>query len=796
MSSNPSSVAGSNSTSANTMKTGQSIISSEGISGNSSSHINGAATEQSSLSSGPQSSSTGVSGGQGDGETSNSRERLVKCETMKERRERSMSVESSDSENNDDPEVQTGVRRSPPEKSFDERVSKAPKRIKQVLEYAKLMEDRVQALETKVQALEGEKSQATEDESNDGATPATNATPASGYPLVLPEDGFNLNPEVKKHISAKEFHNCVSEYVIDVLYGGTADALASQGKSGASQAQSTPMPKRLDVSGDQASKEPRVHTLGTRPSRVKINSLRLRVALSKVTGQSVALNTRQILAPFKLFTDYEQEIRQHEKVLEEKVRPGKNTAQAISTMDKGVGDQANQTELDDTSKLLIMSDMPAEELPRGENPASNIAEPTSKPVPPDDVVHKDASAGSVEGEGDTLDGEEDIDESTLDVGCIYEVMETCQVSRRVASKALVAVGGNEDKALLNLQSNMSPAELEAAEVVMSEILLPEWRALLRFLDEDLKDALDICAQIRSGELKKISFHDLHHLFKPGDVVFASDERRMDAFQVLAVSGGRRVLTQGGPNDIIDDPEGTTKGNPEKAAENPFRSSVRYNPFMVECFYYDFDGSHFGAVGKDFVIKGYDDLKPVTSLTVYPAQFRHEGGDWKTDLVRRGEKFVRLCASTEVAHKQYVGRTLDDPSEELDSRVIIDFHFASTIAGSSRPNGDGWVRGLVLNAPFEADMDEVTETIPADSDGRVYCHRIYCQVCSHSNIRSPIFNEQTLDRDNTNRFFERSPLLSKDDIVDKDLGPDELMLLPLRLFGFVLRSRKWGKSSLP
>ena len=227
-----------------------------------------------------------------------------------------------------------------------------------------------------------------------------------------------------------------------------------------------------------------------------------------------------------------------------------------------------------------------------------------------------ADAGNEPGnEDEDLD---EIDSSGIEIPGhdILDVMEACQIGRKEAVKALKE-HSLSSYAITAVLGKMTPEEKLKVDIGVAKLILAEWRALIAFLDEDLKSTLETCSQIRSGTLKAIAYDDLSHLYKPGDIVISTQNRRLQAYTVIATSGGRELLTDsiitGGP---------PMPGEPPKETL-PIRTIQRYSPFIVDCWYYDFAGIGLECISKSITIPKYDDLKAVTALTLYPEAL-HDG----------------------------------------------------------------------------------------------------------------------------------------------------------------------------
>ncbi|GLA61841.1 hypothetical protein AtubIFM54640_002374 [Aspergillus tubingensis] len=163
--------------------------------------------------------------------------------------------------------------------------------------------------------------------------------------------------------------------------------------------------------------------------------------------------------------------------------------------------------------------------------------------------------------------------------------------------------------------------------------------------------------------------------------------------------------------------------------------------------------------KTISIRPYNGQLSITALEAYPLEFEPRVGEV---LVQRGRKFVDLA---KVSHRRYKGLNLRggdfNKYEEIDSDVIIDFELAlrsNEVATDFPEYGEG-----VILDPTEEDYDEThDETVDFDS--------------------KDLLNRLRSD------FIQHTSLL--EDLDLEALSDDSLMLLPPRVYGYVLLSRAW------
>ncbi|KAL4917348.1 hypothetical protein BDW62DRAFT_218165 [Aspergillus aurantiobrunneus] len=281
------------------------------------------------------------------------------------------------------------------------------------------------------------------------------------------------------------------------------------------------------------------------------------------------------------------------------------------------------------------------------------------------------------------------------------------------------------------------ASIKTTDLDDARILLDGFRALVYLLDNDLADLIQTHRQAREGTVKSIYFSHLWHLFWPGqEIVTRSPNKQV--FRVIQVSGGRRSLV------------------PRKAQSS--RNTI--SNLVIDCFHLDYDGKQVRPVPKTIAIRPYVGERSVAALDAYPLQYVDE--TTKSEFTKRGTKFVDLV---KVSHKRYKGLNLTNEDfhklEEIESDVIIDFELAyrSGDPGIKRPNFGG---GVILQ-PTEEDEEE-THGEDVNYDNEEFRTARYFKFLHHTSL----LEDRALDQ----------------------LEDEHLILLPDRVFGYVLLSRKW------
>ncbi|KAJ4315790.1 hypothetical protein N0V84_008194 [Fusarium piperis] len=297
------------------------------------------------------------------------------------------------------------------------------------------------------------------------------------------------------------------------------------------------------------------------------------------------------------------------------------------------------------------------------------------------------------------------------------------------------------------------------------------RCMMDFFDKNIKAKLD---HIDSPNYTHVSFHDIWHLFKPGDRVV--DQTEKQAYVIL------RVRT---PRHKVEEPwlrwykKPTNKNDSDSEDEGD--DDEGEDPVVLHCVYIDFDGKQFGPVSKKFKIPQFGELKDIRSLPVYP--FRHaKNKHLQEDFIKRGKMLLDVAKFKPM---YYMGLTLDT-RDEIDSQVVVDFNEA--LADEKRRKKWEPTIGPVGTAP--------------DDRGDEPC---MASCCDGQAVHDGEYIDSTLTENYVRSLIPKTSLRAPSLLLSprplEDLGgvegltEEELVVMTYRVFGFVLRSRKWAQLDL-
>ncbi|KAL7935954.1 hypothetical protein V8C35DRAFT_296461 [Trichoderma chlorosporum] len=322
---------------------------------------------------------------------------------------------------------------------------------------------------------------------------------------------------------------------------------------------------------------------------------------------------------------------------------------------------------------------------------------------------------------------------------------------------------------------------EEEEFTNSSTAYEHMSCLIDFMDYTIQARIDY---LSINQPRTISFNHLWYLFKPGDDVVAQGRRQ--AYRVISItSTGHKV---------------TPPWRTWRRDESEPNSHI-----TLFCVYIDFDGKQLGPVSKSFVISKFDGEKAITALEVYPIRFaeapvpsyqqNREGapkesseGSFQKELIDRGKMFIDVA---NVKHMHYNGFTLE-ARDEVDSQVMVDFAeaFAATQSSVWQPE----IESLIGKDLGGSGSSEDETCSAACCEGEHIYNDNYVNKTRNENYIASLMPGPDEPNDEPSVAIYPRPL--KEITASKNtLTDDDLIIMSYRVFGFVLRSRKWAQLDL-
>ncbi|RYP59350.1 hypothetical protein DL769_008569 [Monosporascus sp. CRB-8-3] len=332
--------------------------------------------------------------------------------------------------------------------------------------------------------------------------------------------------------------------------------------------------------------------------------------------------------------------------------------------------------------------------------------------------------------------------------------------------------------------------------------------LVEFIDNELEGRI---AYLASNDCQRVAFSDIWLLFKPGDFVLSKDGKQ--AYRVINAEYSKHSMKLPSPRDFW------MYG--AKARLEDF-------PIKIRCVYVDFDGEQLGPVLQTFSFHRFEGEKNVRSLDIIPLRLAENANKLQETLIKRGSTFIEACGTGRHGiPMHYSGLTLDT-KEEVDSQVVIDFEEAFAVHDGNSRNAKR--TGLtseqvileILGQHVMEDIKEkgkdlivlqdldamalnwkpVIKDIDPQGDEVEDGEDLNCipECCTNEIVHDDTYVEHRRSNEFIHDQFREQGTGSlaissrplKESMEDNDFIRDsERLIVTYRVFGFIMRSRKWG-----
>ncbi|KAI0445128.1 hypothetical protein F4803DRAFT_204591 [Xylaria telfairii] len=345
----------------------------------------------------------------------------------------------------------------------------------------------------------------------------------------------------------------------------------------------------------------------------------------------------------------------------------------------------------------------------------------------------------------------------------------------------------EDSKLDDKNAN---AHVDQDEYTSSPTAYQHLKCLVDFMDGDIYRKLQY---LKSDRCQTVTFSDIWYLFRPGLEVI--EQTRRQVYRILSISSAS--------HNVISPYSTARWGKDTKLVEE--------TPVWLHCVYIDFDGKNLGPVLRKVKISKFEGEKAVTALEVFPLSFaENTGSDEKEEtnssktstlrrrLIERGKKLLNV---TTPKHMHYNGLTIDT-RDEIDSHVVVDFEEAFLQAPGQNSNSantsseaqmPGWMPALdkLVGEPPEVSFEDDKCRSPCCRGENIHKSRDAEQKRNQQHMATLMPNDH--QQEPSLMIYPR--LLQDIKGRDNSLSDDDFLIMSYRVFGFVLRSRKWAKLDL-
>ncbi|KAF7530904.1 hypothetical protein G7054_g9402 [Neopestalotiopsis clavispora] len=301
--------------------------------------------------------------------------------------------------------------------------------------------------------------------------------------------------------------------------------------------------------------------------------------------------------------------------------------------------------------------------------------------------------------------------------------------------------------------------------------------LLQFIRSDLAPLVELHEGIKNVTLTHITFDNIWHLIKPGELLVSNREEKIQLVRAYAVTGGQRRIRNrtveealpGQARGMITATPTPFQGNDdsdEEYAESRIDATSgvgTWAPLRVDSYIMCSNGQKIGPVEVPQKIKHFTGYKKITDLEVYPLSFHEDSVGLLQQMRDRGLRYIEA-----LGHKNYegLGQLLSEETryEDIYGDVFVDPEAFYQANPSQRPR-------LGRLRKSRSDPSEATETI--------------------FNQMSSLVGDEVDSRLSEEYMASAQNRLTPIKIEDFDSGDVEnVAMLPQVVVGYRFRARKW------
>ncbi|KAF6829262.1 AAA family ATPase [Colletotrichum plurivorum] len=297
----------------------------------------------------------------------------------------------------------------------------------------------------------------------------------------------------------------------------------------------------------------------------------------------------------------------------------------------------------------------------------------------------------------------------------------------------------------------------------------DFEVLVSFMD---KYIFPLRKALRDTDDARVSFRELWHLYTPGTIVYVKESSvPQKLWRVIQVVGGTVPF-----KFDLPPPPGVAHDNYLKLGGATGEN--RTPAFTLDCYYVDFNGTNYVRVLKSFEIDEFQGSVHVQGLPILP--FRVATSEGLVDTNAMQERGIEFISYTQQSYCYFRGRSLSyEPngqvlnrpeggtvgsvavlSESIESPVVVDFERCFNTLPDWKP--------CRVSKELTVLYPDARLPPPPYDDDRVWDLRMAEQVLSYT------------DQTQSIEIYGRQPP-----------SEDDVLLLPNRVFAYVLRTRRWA-----
>ncbi|KAI0976296.1 hypothetical protein F4678DRAFT_456623 [Xylaria arbuscula] len=348
---------------------------------------------------------------------------------------------------------------------------------------------------------------------------------------------------------------------------------------------------------------------------------------------------------------------------------------------------------------------------------------------------------------------------------------------------------------------------ELQRLMRSRRAYAEMKCYVNFVKTRLIPRRDIFSNADYTRPSKIRYRDLASLFRVGDLVIepgvSQAESRIRDKRSSVVNGPATNVTEPKLWRVCyvseDTPTWSVQNLDAPGGQLQGRIDAGDEATHLRLYYVDFDGRRFSPVRGDVSVEFYEGEKEITKLPVYPLRFHKDHPCFLRELQERGQRFREIVSSGNPPFSYHGWTLTKDPSgrdiaarpgqettwpEYIESDVIVDFNEAFQVHPWWKPAFQQFPGAESFYPTTTRDEFPIIEWSDR-SRFREFASKEE-MVVEYDGVRELEWVKFV----ETDAFIGQSETAEPLGHLTQTLSPDDLALLPSRLFVYALRSRSF------
>lgn len=358
--------------------------------------------------------------------------------------------------------------------------------------------------------------------------------------------------------------------------------------------------------------------------------------------------------------------------------------------------------------------------------------------------------------------------------------------------------------LQHLESEMAEASPKDGQVPCDDEVLDHLRCYITLAEEKLLPPYKALHETSgsTNQQVKIRFDDLPHLFKPGELVLVSPTARAESVKDELSTAKMTVQRRKDSPQELGTHQKIWRFRTGYVVRKHEIKDHDSDEFAAYCYYIGYDGTSWGAVEWPFWIMRFPGERNIPELGLYPLRFADSCSQILHQHMEHGRLVVQSLSSWHMScegwslitdpngfpildyTRSHGGHTEQKRPEFIEGQVIVDFREAC--------NSDA------QHAENFFDLDEIMSYYPKSNQPMEYHSPIEITTWSdyqrshvlYQSHEVLVLSDHGFTPKEQDRYTEQDPYLRQTTWPQQAPEGENLALLPLRVFVYALRKRKF------